>query len=344
MRWCVAVCLLSVVAGEAVAQEQERLLILSGEDAWKEAENRLIAELGTLGIATTRIPTRATTTQARLDEMRAAVLAQDALGALTLSRVGPQASEIRVWLDDAVTGKVIMRTIPLPADDQAAEVALQAVELLRASLIEIRSIRKQRDKARQIAASAAIEKLVDETLGPPPIVVTAQPPWQERGGVRIGASGIGLVGGNLGVSLRSRWALGWGLSTHLDALGNVGTNTVSLGATEAQVSVARAGVGVGWQVWRLKDMSAHLGGTVGSLWLWNPPGSGGLQTRDVAQVATLEVEAGWAYDVTSWLRLGVQGHAGLLTPELRVEGPAGQTATRLLWGAGVTAEWVWRSR
>ncbi len=140
MRAALAACALlatALTAPAARAEPQSPVLIVT--EASDEAfGRRLEAELETLGI-------RAWIERPAADDTRptAATLARQARErrAMAALRLVPSEGRVQLWLTDRVTGKTTLREVSVPRGDDANEVlALRAVELLRASLLELRLV------------------------------------------------------------------------------------------------------------------------------------------------------------------------------------------------------------
>jgi hypothetical protein len=153
---------------------------------------------------------------------------------------------VEVWVIDRVTGKSVVRRIPSqPESDRAAEIlAIRAIELLRASLLEV------------AMASGKEPPLVPK---PPPAEVTRfvqgslDPRRNSRLAIEVGGSGVASFDG-VGLALlpmiRLDLAVGWyglmrvtlaGLGTRSNFESSLGSARVSAEVTE-QFGLVEAGV------------------------------------------------------------------------------------------------------
>src|SRR5262249_46664680 len=145
---------------------------------------------------------------------------------------------VDVWIADRVTGKLVQRTVT--ADDPST-VAIRAVELLRASLLEERSPHPSRG---EVEADRTVHAIVDADRPPPPApraavaaprVPAAVSPGPHAAPVRIATNGVALGPGLL-------WSAGGlpaiavlDVSGHVTVLPRLGISafvTIPLGSAE----------------------------------------------------------------------------------------------------------------
>jgi len=331
------------LAAPASARDDERMLILTSEGSWAEAEARVIAELGTLGMRAERV--RHDGAEEHAEPVHDMVERMGATGAMAVRRISPRMGQVHVWLDDAPVDRESTRRIELPGgtEDGAAEFALQAVELLRASLIELRSTRRQGGRRGEEGRALEVELLTDESPEAGPGARRARPA-AERGGVGIGLSGLGLVSATPLVSLRPYWAPTHALRLHVDMGVTWAPPWVELEPGRAEVSMARAGVGASWHVWRFETWSAFTSLTAGSTWVWSSETSGALRAGgDLAQVGMVQPELGVSWHVLPRLRMTTCAGAGVLLPKLVLAAPGTQQTSRAFWSLGLSLEWLFGS-
>lgn len=116
----------------APAQDASSLfaVVAAPEDRFGQ---RVLAELLSLGFQSVRLdPPAEPVSRASLE------VAARAAGALAAIRAAPSARGVEVWIADRVTGKTVLRELPIDpaAPDPESALAIRAVELLRASLLE----------------------------------------------------------------------------------------------------------------------------------------------------------------------------------------------------------------
>lgn len=164
-RWLVRVTLLwamCLASGAYAVQPARVVLVTSDPDA--SSTRRLEAELLDLGVEVEVVePEDPSGPIGRAGLERLARRA----GAFAAIRVVPIAAEVEVWVADRVTGKTVVREILRGSDESASfddAIALGAVELLRASLLEV----------------AATQRLHGDV--PPPDVVQRMVPAPESPG------------------------------------------------------------------------------------------------------------------------------------------------------------------
>ncbi len=115
----------------------------------KESLSRLEGELRAAGFRVVRITKGALESRVALER---AVASSKAQAGIYLERVDDRA-RAEIWVSDTLTGKLSIR--PLDAGDSPAVLAVRAVELLRASLLELEPASTPSDVARE-----PIERLV----------------------------------------------------------------------------------------------------------------------------------------------------------------------------------------
>jgi hypothetical protein len=159
------VCVLAhvVVAKGAQAEpSRSRVAIVrtSGSDRLlREASTRLHAELGDAGFDVVEIERAPGDPR---DEVEQAEGTTDAFATVAMNRTGSGAAA-DIWISDHVTGKTVVRRLRVGAEPNAAAVlAIRALELLRASLLEVAAPAPETTAPR--AAPADVMKWVEPTL------------------------------------------------------------------------------------------------------------------------------------------------------------------------------------
>jgi len=149
---------LVLLAPAARAQEAARVVLVTGEHPGATA-TRIQAELNQLGVEVVLVAS------SQAEPVGRAPLEQTArsVGAFAAIRVVPLGRAVEVWIADRVTGKTVVREVISEREAAASTedtVAVGAVELLRASLLELNlSARPRRSEvpapsaARQLAAA-----------------------------------------------------------------------------------------------------------------------------------------------------------------------------------------------
>lgn len=168
---------------------------------------------------------------------------------------------VEVWVVDKVTGKSVVRRVPFRSSSPKGSetLAIQAVELLRASFLEIALA----TKSRPIEAKAA----------PPPTVVhfvdmerRAEQPT--RFGVELGGAAITALGG-VGPAIlpiaRFNWAVRPWFIAQVTVAGMGSRPTVEAAAGSAQVSEAFALLGAGYHFKSTKRLTPFVALAAGAL-------------------------------------------------------------------------------
>lgn len=165
-----AVALVFVVVSVSVAappvQAASRVALLttpSDDGLVRQATTLLVAELQAAGFEVVEAP-RDPARDVRLDIEAAAVRLQPVATYAILPRSDGAALEL--WLEDRVTGKLVIRRVELGAEakESAADLALKAVELLRGSLLEVTS----RQRAEPAPVPADVARFVSTAVSEPP--------------------------------------------------------------------------------------------------------------------------------------------------------------------------------
>jgi hypothetical protein len=308
---------------------------------WPEAEERTRAELAAVGLSVVTVDASDDQDADTLDGLSAAARRHGAVAGVRLVRQR-SSSSVEIWIADEITGKLSVRRVStknLDASEAVAVVALSVVELLNASLLELRAGHPMRGRA---APPEAILRMVDQSLEP------ASEPYRIacRGGMAVAGSpgGLGLMAG-------PALAFGFGpismLAIEADLLATAVETSI-----EAPAGSARVGLAIGRLLLVLRAPPAgavhpELGVGGGALLVW-ARGEAQDATRyggrdETTTVALASAVAGVALHVSRPLRLRVAFGASFALPEVRLElaGQPAATAGRPLLDGGIGLEWVW---
>ena len=191
-----------------------------------------------------------------------------ARNAAAAMRVRSSQSGLEVWVRDRITGKTLLREVVVPPRerglDRNAVVAVQAVELLRASLLEVTTTLPPRGEVPPPpeAEAAAIEVMTRPAVEP--VIIDSR--WRL---MVIGAAA--LSPGGLPPSPHVGAGLSWRPWRGLVLRADVMSPTVRArrrdpeGATD--VSLGLAGVGLDWDLWPAGRFDLTLGVGVAAAWL-----------------------------------------------------------------------------
>jgi hypothetical protein len=225
LRWKRAARVVSsalVVTGLAGAQRVPRVALVT-IDASGSTATQLRDELTELGVEVVIVapPEGQPTGRAPLERVARGA------GAFAAIRIVPSGAGVEVWVADRVTGKTVVREfIPGGSDDT---VAVGAVELLRASLLEIHSARR--------APRGEVEAtpLVAQLAAPAASQVRPQPSGRAHGFSLALGPGIGWSSGGAPPAFLAQARAGYGSAGWIGVEALVGTG---LGST-----VRRSGYG-----------------------------------------------------------------------------------------------------
>lgn len=154
--------LLWVTPARAQSDEPRPRVVVVVEAERAGLGQRLRAELMALGFDVT-----VEASEAAPDREELAETAREA-EAIAAIQVSGQAEGIDVWVTDRVTGKTVLRDVPVPEetddpDERSALMAIRAVELLRASLLEVAS---HRPPEGEVASAPVVERVAVQTIAP----------------------------------------------------------------------------------------------------------------------------------------------------------------------------------
>jgi hypothetical protein len=236
------------------AANAERILLIEDPTTQRFA-GQLRAELTSLGFevasasATDAVPSR----QSLEDAARTS-------GAIAALRVHASRAGVEVWVMDRVTSKTLLREFVLSRDEGGAEadsaVALGAVELLRASLLEVE---QPHYVPKEVPVTPAVERLIPRAAHAPPRVTLA-----------LGPAAAWSVGGlavtpHIDVWMRLRASDSFALTTRLV----LPTIPATVEGREGRATVTLAGATVGGDALLLPQegrFQVRTGAGVGVLW------------------------------------------------------------------------------
>ena len=227
-----------------------------------------------------------------------------------------------MWVVDRITGKVTLRDVVVAdEDDQGATLALRAVELLRASLMEVRSSHPSRG---EVEPSRAVEELVGR----------AEPHGPAQFELEVGGA-LSWSPGGLGVAWHVAIAFAWMphplIGAHVWVLLPVAPAIVSGPEGEADIFPGLAGAGLRfrWVPDPALELRADVGVAAAMLAMSGrgiPPFVG--RTDEVFFAAPyVRVAGAWAF--TQLVRLRADLTLGVATPGAAVEFAGREAAT---WG------------
>lgn len=196
---------LALGAGAAAAESRSRVALVrtaSSDPLLREATTRLRAELADSGFDVVEVERAPADPRVEVEDTAGGA---GSFATVSMNRAG-EGALADIWISDHVTGKTVVRRLRVGRSPNAAAVlAIRALELLRASLLEVAVPQKKVDtephgepgEARE--APADVLKWVEPSLSPRPLA-----PF---GGTSLGVGATGLasfdgVGPAIGPTLR----------------------------------------------------------------------------------------------------------------------------------------------
>jgi hypothetical protein len=235
--------------------------------------------------------------------------------------IGDKAPDsVEVWVIDKVTGKSVVRQVPFqPLSATGSEIlAIRAVELLRASFVEIALSSSTRSAEGKPAPSPTVLHFVEIERKAPPKRFAA-----EVGG----AAGLsGSVGPTILPILRFHWMARPWFVTQVTVAGLGNRPTVEAGVGSAQVAQEFATLGARYRVVSSKRLMPFFALSAGAIHTSvegraNLP----LQGRHVSQWSLLldgEIGADWALQERFYLSLSLHAQVAEPYPVIRFDGAA----------------------
>lgn len=181
----------------AAAARADRILLIEDPET-RSIAARLRAELTSLGFDVEVRPadTSAPAREHLEDEARSA-------GAVAALRVRPSRSGVEVWVMDRLTSKTVLREVVLAEGQDESVVAIGAVELLRASLLEVEM---PAFVPKEIEPTPALKRLVPQRVPAPHALSIALAPALAASPGGVGATSQLDVWGRL--RMNDNFALG----------------------------------------------------------------------------------------------------------------------------------------
>ncbi|WP_441292540.1 hypothetical protein ACSRUE_21020 [Sorangium sp. KYC3313] len=288
---------------------------------------RIVAEIESLGFRAERLdPAAEPASRASLEASAREV------GAIAAIRAVPSERGVEIWIADRVTGKTVLREM---ADgggtpDSDAALALRAVELLRASLLEAGL---PAPPPGEVPATREIrEKLRVRAPDTPPA-----PAQRPSPALRLSlAPGALLSPGGFGAAVSIDVGLSWLPSEHAGAIAfaaiPVSAHQVERSQGTAELSVLLAGGGARFQLaprdspW---TASADLGFSAVLLWSTGVASKGFRSSASAAVTASPFAGVGLSFALTPTFRLRADALASVLVEGVSVRFVERETAT---WG------------
>jgi hypothetical protein len=233
-RWTVVLAVW-LTAANTRGEEPARVAVVHDGSADQRIPDRLRAELSALGLEVVDITLPTNEPATSLDS------AARRVGAFAAVQVVTTQGGVEVWILDPATGKTLLRELVRgPSGTVDDVVALQAVELLRARLRELRFFPKAPGRAHPT-------RTVAPAAPPPQPDREASRLWVELGpGLSASPGGVGVTGQAL-VGLRWRLTRTFGL----DAWGSLPVTRAVLRRPEGAANIAPWFFGADTAVWFL---------------------------------------------------------------------------------------------
>ncbi|MBI2896020.1 MAG: hypothetical protein HYY06_20850 [Deltaproteobacteria bacterium] len=243
MRWTILLAAWLATAGASA--DRRPLVTIAVDGPGDPVAARLRAELEALGFevevleAPSLVPSRPLLEAAARDR-----------GAIAAVRIVPSQAGVEVWVFDRVTGKTVLREVvtdPDPARPDFELIALRAVELLRASLMEVEAPHPSRGEVRPGPVVRAIAERREAPTRQPSMRLALGP------GIALSPGGVGPA---LDVLFEVRFEPAGSIGATVTALvPTLPANVTDEDKGSASVLVALLGADVSWRsrsAWRLE--------------------------------------------------------------------------------------------
>jgi hypothetical protein len=185
-------------------------------EAWSAAERVLAREFRALGFTVLSIPGQASGERERRLELQDLTDSRSAACAVRIVRPAAGQGAVELWINDRVTKKMLFRQLeiaPEVGDREAEIIALRVVEMLRASLLELRLPERA---AKPPALPPVVRRLIPTEPSPMP----SRLDLQLQGGAWISSGGVPVLG-MLHLGLRIR------LPASFSVTGDLGLSVIS---------------------------------------------------------------------------------------------------------------------
>lgn len=307
MRWLIFLCI-SLLATPAWAGSRVVLLEPSdAEGALRDALTRTRAELTAEGfeVIVRSLPAGADTRHTLEDAAQQA----DAEAAIAIASI---AGGAEVWVTDRVTDKTLVRTVDVgdqPAAERPRALAIRAVELLRASLVEAVALPPPRNAPRPKPLPPDLASFVTPEAGPLGGVGA-----QLSVGLLTGFDGIGPAGGP---AVRLSYGLDMGLFARIAWAGPAFGASVEgpLGAATVREEMLTLDIGFAPFVdWAGFTPMVWLGGGFHHLAARGELAAGFVGQSDDVWSAAVTAGAGMGYRLTPRVMLLLDGEAIIALP------------------------------
>jgi hypothetical protein len=282
---------------------------------------RLRSELDALGLRVVEVSDPAGDRSPRSLERAAREV-----GAFAALRIVPWERGIEVWIADRITGKTVLRELVVAPGEASDEVvALRAVELLRASLLELELPHEQ---SGEVPPPPAVKRLVAR---PKP----ARPEAPPRFGVGLGGGPLLSPGGidpSWQILLKARYVIAPRWSAELAALAPTVPSTIRQPEGSADVSIFFVGTALAFELLPQPDAwTARTAVGVGGAALRMVGSASALYVSgtDTVTVALPYARIDLLHRIATDVRLGASIWAGVAWPRATVSFADRQVAS---WG------------
>jgi hypothetical protein len=314
------------------------------EEAWPEAEKLAQAEFASLGFGVKVVDGSTAGEAERRIELEKIAADQDAVCALRIIRSPEGAGGgVDLWIADRVTGKTTFRHLSVEGESEgeaASVIALRVVELLRASLLELKI---EGSAKGEVAPTPEVTEMIEDVNLPEPLtpeelekarIETKSRKKDLSGpvGLRFGIEALGSprsVGIMGGLDLAVRWNFIRFLSFEIEGLIALISKDISRDPTGASFNFTAVRAWMAWEILNQRVLRLSLGMGGGALIAWSTG-----YAPETYEVRTDWTHTGWvggslqaAFVLMKnlWLRLGFT--AGACVPSMIVVFAGEQAAT-----------------
>ncbi len=292
-------------------------------EAWPEAERNISRELVALGWNVTSVESEGFEQErGRREELSRLASQYDAVCAIRIVRAKQEKSTVDIWVKDVLNNKTVMKTVSQgeeDGEDAAIFVAFSVVEVLRASLIELRLQGSRPNEKEEIPESVnALIGEFDVTQAKEARDPLFRPTLTLASGIVGGPGGPDPMGAmNLMFNLNpAKW-----LSLGIDGLVTFAGGEINAQGTGSSFNIAVIRLSAYWNIFTFKRFRPSVGVAAATVFFWTHGyGSENLQgVSDRGNTYLIGGSARMQWVLSDHFGLSLDGRIGVLVPSIEIQ-------------------------